>query len=82
MLRMKTTLAATAALALMLALGACTKPADKTAEDTNTIGPQDSAVGKAMPDTSATPADNALQTAPSSLPGASATTPPTVPPAK
>lgn len=67
---MNPTLAAAAALTLALGLAACNKQEDRT---TNEIGPQDSEVGKAMPDTSAVPADDALQTAPDA--GATGTIP-------
>lgn len=68
---MKTLFAAAAIGGLALSLAACSKPADQ--KTTNDIGPQDSAVGQAMPDTSAVPADNALQTAPDA--GATGTIP-------
>ncbi len=58
---MKTLYLASAALLCALSLTAC---GQQDQASTNTIGPQDSAVGKAMPDTTATPADDALHTAP------------------
>ena len=59
---MKTAILAAAAVAA-LGLAACGK-SNTTAKDEGTLGPQGSTVAAAMPDTSAKPAQDALQTAP------------------
>ena len=66
---MKILFVSAAAAALVLSLAACSEK-DKA---TGGLGPQGSTVAKAMPDTSAQPADDALHTAPDA--GATGTIP-------